>query len=145
MVDAISSLTGSNASLATASKNNTVNYDAFLQLLITQIKNQDPTEPQDSGEFLAQIASFSSVEQQIQTNEALETMLTQNLLNTATDLIDKEVYTFDGQSGGKVVAVSNTQYGMVAEIENGQRILIDSTVTIRSGTEQTDGQAASDE
>lgn len=36
--------------------------DAFLQLLVTQLKNQNPLEPQDNGEFVAQLAQFSSLE-----------------------------------------------------------------------------------
>lgn len=137
MVDAVSAATSSTAiqslsKLESAKNTNTVNYDAFLQLLVTQLRNQDPTDPQDSGEFLAQIASFSSVEQQIQTNETLEKMLTQNLLNGASDLIDRQVFSFDGKSGGTVIAVSSTSEGLVVEIENGDKILIDNTVTIRT-------------
>ena len=37
--------------------------DAFLQLLTTQLQNQNPLEPQPDGEFLAQLAQFSSLEQ----------------------------------------------------------------------------------
>ena len=36
--------------------------DAFLQLLVTQLKNQNPLEPQGNGEFVAQLAQFSSLE-----------------------------------------------------------------------------------
>ena len=36
--------------------------DAFLQLLVTQLKNQNPLEPQDNGDFVAQLAQFSSLE-----------------------------------------------------------------------------------
>ena len=36
--------------------------DTFLKLLITQLQNQDPLSPQDNGEFLAQLAQFSSLE-----------------------------------------------------------------------------------
>lgn len=49
------------ASAAGAGKN-TLGKDAFLQLLVTQLKNQNPLEPQDNGEFVAQLAQFSSLE-----------------------------------------------------------------------------------
>jgi len=37
--------------------------EAFLQLLVTQLQHQDPMEPQKDGEFIAQLAQFSSLEQ----------------------------------------------------------------------------------
>ncbi|MBA3326649.1 MAG: hypothetical protein H0T41_15730 [Rhodobacteraceae bacterium] len=47
-------------------------FQTFLTLLTTQLKNQDPLKPMESTEFVAQLASFSSVEQQIRTNDRLE-------------------------------------------------------------------------
>lgn len=47
----------------------------FLTLLTTQLKNQDPLSPMDSTEFTAQLAQFAAVEQGIQTNKNLESLL----------------------------------------------------------------------
>lgn len=52
------------------------NFDSFLTLLTTQLKNQDPLSPQDSTQWVTQLVQFSSVEQQINQTQAL-----QNLLN----------------------------------------------------------------
>jgi flagellar basal-body rod modification protein FlgD len=46
--------------------------DAFLQLLVTQLQNQDPTQPQADGEFIAQLATFSSLEQLTQMQVTLQ-------------------------------------------------------------------------
>lgn len=47
--------------------------DAFLQLLVAQLSNQDPMSPQDGHEFAAQLAQFSSVEQLTQISDTLGT------------------------------------------------------------------------
>jgi flagellar basal-body rod modification protein FlgD len=50
-------------------------FQTFLTLLTTQLKNQNPLEPLDSTQFVAQLASFSSVEQQVKTNDRLADIL----------------------------------------------------------------------
>lgn len=50
-------------------------FDTFLLMLTTQLKNQDPLEPMDSHEFTAQLVQFANVEQAIATNENLERMI----------------------------------------------------------------------
>lgn len=57
-------------------------FDTFLQLLTAQLANQDPLNPTDGTEFTAQLAQFSSLEQQINTNELLKEMI-DNQPNTA--------------------------------------------------------------
>jgi len=48
--------------------------DAFMNLLLTQLQHQDPTQPQADGEFLAQLAQFSALEQLQAMNAKLESM-----------------------------------------------------------------------
>ena len=51
------------------------NFDQFLSLLTTQLKNQDPLSPMDSAQFTQQLVAFAGVEQAINTNKNLESLL----------------------------------------------------------------------
>lgn len=61
------------ATTAMAQKKTAISSDfnTFLKMLTTQIKNQDPTNPMDSSDFAVQLATFSGVEQQVRTNDLL--------------------------------------------------------------------------
>jgi flagellar basal-body rod modification protein FlgD len=59
------------------------NFQNFLQMLMTQLKNQDPTSPLDTNQFTTELVQFSSVEQQISTN----TNLTQLIQLTQGDTV----------------------------------------------------------
>lgn len=52
----------------------TSDFDTFLKMLTAQARNQDPLEPLDSSEYASQLAQFSMVEQQVQTNDHLTTL-----------------------------------------------------------------------
>src|ERR1700710_80405 len=51
------------------------NFGNFLNLLMTQLKNQDPTAPMDANSFTTELVQFSSVEQQINTNTSLTQLI----------------------------------------------------------------------
>ena len=53
-----------------------VDFETFVKMLTTQLKNQDPLDPMDSASFASQLAAFSSVEQQVLSNNHLETIKT---------------------------------------------------------------------
>ncbi|MDD4048304.1 MAG: flagellar hook capping FlgD N-terminal domain-containing protein, partial [Clostridia bacterium] len=53
-------------------KNNMLDKDAFLKLLVTQLQNQDATNPVDDKEFIAQMAQISSLEQMQNLNQTFE-------------------------------------------------------------------------
>jgi len=69
------------APAATASSR-AVSKDMFLQLLVAQLKNQDPLKPQDGSEFVAQLAQFSNLEQSIASRDDLDA-IRQALLTAA--------------------------------------------------------------
>ncbi len=62
------------ALLPAGSRSTNIDKDAFLTLLVTQLKNQDPTNPQSNEEFIAQLATFSSLEQLTQINDGVTKM-----------------------------------------------------------------------
>jgi flagellar basal-body rod modification protein FlgD len=64
------------------------NFDQFLQLLTTQLKNQSPLDPLDTNQFTQQLVQFASVEQQLKSNETLTTLLAINKATTATNALN---------------------------------------------------------
>ncbi len=108
----------------------TADYDAFLNLLVAQLKNQDPTKPTDSAEYLSQLASFSSVEQQIQINDKLNSLIQSNLLGQATDIIGRTATSSDGELTGIIASVELTDAGLVANLVGGSSLPITSGVII---------------
>jgi len=60
------------------------NLDTFLQLLTTQLQNQDPLNPMDSNEFTQQLVEYSQVEQQINTNSNLQNLISLTQSNAGT-------------------------------------------------------------
>lgn len=69
-------------------------FDTFLKMLTTQMKNQDPLEPMDSSDFAVQLATFSGVEQQVRTNDlltALSDRLGESGLNELAGWVGMEV------------------------------------------------------
>ncbi len=124
------SLTAGTANTSTASSASSVDYDAFLTLLVTQLKNQDPTEPTDSGEFLAQLASFSGVEQQLQTNEKLAELVQANLVNQAANITGHTISSADGSQRGVVVSVTLTNNGLIAKLDDGSNLVVGNGVII---------------
>jgi flagellar basal-body rod modification protein FlgD len=80
MVAPVNNTTTSTAGSLTGafSGNKAMGRDAFLKLLVAQLKNQDPLKPQDNSAFVAELAQFSSLEQSMGVNDRLDQMMLQN-------------------------------------------------------------------
>jgi flagellar basal-body rod modification protein FlgD len=107
------------------------NFQTFLTLLTTQLKNQNPLDPLDTNQFTQQLVQFAQVEQQLKQNEQLATLVSIEKTAQATTAL-----AFVGQN----VAVD----GQTAALKNGSATWsfqvpkpINATVTIKSSTGQT--------
>jgi flagellar basal-body rod modification protein FlgD len=95
----ITDITGTAAVGTTAAENamkksTGMNKDDFLKLFVTQLQNQDPLNPQDSSQFISQLAQLTQVEQAYNTNTNLTSMLNQggNSMTVASvSMIGKQV------------------------------------------------------
>ena len=114
----------SSSSFNAASTAPTVDYTQFLQLLVAELQNQDPTDP---TQYMSQLASFSTVEQQVQTNATLDALLSAQ----ASNIIGKTVTSADGTTTGVVASVElSTGGGAIAILSNGSQVTLGPGVTV---------------
>ncbi len=119
------------ATTAAAAKSASVNYNQFLQLMVAELKNQDPTKPTDPTQFLSQLASFSSVEQQLNTNTKLDSMLTSQALIQADASLGRTITSPDGATKGVITAVTiNPTGSLTAVLANGTKIALGAGETL---------------
>ncbi len=124
-ISALDSITGS-SSLDTSRKSIADNFDTFLNLLTTQLKNQNPLDPLDTNQFTQQMVQFTSVEQQLKTNEFLQalTASAQNATNTeAVAYIGRDI-TASGSNA--LLSNGNATWGYTLD-----RSAANTTITIR--------------
>ena len=84
------------AKASTSTDNSVLGKDAFLQLLVTQMRYQDPLDPQDNSDYLAQLAQFSALEQMTNVSEGLEG-ISQVVNNIDTSVLVGQLSSMIGQ------------------------------------------------
>lgn len=99
-----------------------VDYQSFLKLLVAEMKNQDPTSPMDSSDYVAQLATFSQVEQSVQINSKLDQLLQSSVLAQADSIIGRTITSSDGKVSGVVEEVRLFSDGLIAVLEDGQQL-----------------------
>ncbi|MGE3149463.1 MAG: flagellar hook assembly protein FlgD [Pseudorhodoplanes sp.] len=104
-----SAITNSSGSTSATSSQQTLasNFTTFLQLLTTQLKNQNPMDPLDTNQFTQQLVQFAQVEQQLKSNDQLATLVSLQKTAQSTAALGYV---------GQTVAVN----GSVAQLSNGQ-------------------------
>jgi flagellar basal-body rod modification protein FlgD len=111
----VPSSTSSNSSASsTTSSTLAGNFQTFLQLLTTQLQNQNPLDPLDTNQFTQQLVQFASVEQQLKTNDQLAALLSLQQTTQATQAL-----TFVGKNAvvdGSTAALSNSKAAWVLDV-----------------------------
>jgi flagellar basal-body rod modification protein FlgD len=123
--------TGARAPAAAAAASREAgNYNAFLQLLVTQLRHQDPMKPMDPTQTVTQLATFASVEQAVQTNALLATLADNSALSQASALIGRTVTSADGTVSGVVKSIMVVEGGLIAKLGDGRELLLGPGVSI---------------
>src|SRR5699024_7545007 len=127
---------------------NELGKDEFLKILMTQLQNQDPLNPLDDKDFIAQMATFSSLEQLMSMYQSINLLVQNQLISPIvqySNMIGKEVkYIYRDEDGNqetvisKVKAVSQKDGWAIFELENGEKIIADSIVKV--GVDSKEGE-----
>jgi flagellar basal-body rod modification protein FlgD len=107
------------------------NFQSFLTLLTTQLQNQNPLDPLDTNQFTQQLVEFAGVQQQLNTNDSLATLVSLQQTTQSTQAL-----AFVGHVAvvaGSTAALSNSEAGWELDIPSNS----DLTVNITSSTGQT--------
>ncbi len=123
--------TGSTGSAHAAAATNSLNYDDFLTLLMTELQHQDPTQPMDPTAMVSQLATVSQVGQSVVTNQHLTSLLNTSALTQAESLIGRTVTSPDGFTRGVVQSVSVASGGATATLANGATVSLSSGATVQ--------------
>ncbi|GAB6280731.1 MAG: flagellar hook assembly protein FlgD [Thermovirga sp.] len=119
----------SSASTSTekAAENSILGKDSFLKILVAQMSNQDPLEPLDSAEFIAQMAQFAEVEQTTNLNDKLEN-LGEYLRFSAASLVGSNVTFTDSDGEEKDDTVQSVIFedeSIMVKVASGEEVSID--------------------
>jgi flagellar basal-body rod modification protein FlgD len=167
MIDSIANLPNMTARPQSLEKTSVeglqADYENFLKLLVSQIQNQDPLEPMDASTFVSQLAQLSQVEQSIQMNQKMGSIISKlehaNALSDA-QLIGRKVMTetnkaYLGAEGGTeilyepgrfaksaTVNILDSSNAVIRQIQSGN-LLPGETYTLRWDGLTSDGRQAS--
>lgn len=118
--------------------------DEFMKILITQLQNQDPLNPMEDKDFIAQMANFSSLEQMMNISSSIDMLVQSQMVSPViqySHMIGKSVTypVYDEETGkkleemtSKVVAVSQKDGWAILELENDEKIYADSVIQVRN-------------
>ncbi|WP_413789600.1 flagellar hook assembly protein FlgD [Metabacillus rhizosphaerae] len=130
------SLLISNKHSTTSTGNSSLGKDEFLKILMSQLQNQDPLNPMEDKEFIAQMAQFSTLEQTTNMSTMLEkfikTQTQSDSILKYSEMIGKQVEwkATEETGNGIVKSIKQSDTGIILELDNGEEITNDSITKI---------------
>lgn len=106
----------------------------FIKVMVEELSNQDPFEPQDSGALLEQLSSLRNIESQFQLQESISSLVLQNQMSAAGSLIGKVVTGLNDVNDsveGLVTSVRLRDGEVMLELDTGHTVAMDRIKTIR--------------
>ncbi len=142
--NAASSSANSSSSTTVANANATLTPNDFIQFMVTQLQNQDPLDPTDSNQMLEQMSEIGQLESSDTLQSDLTTMVQQNQIASASNMIGKYVQGTDAnsnQASGSVTAVQVTTNGVNLTIDTGDTVPLNNVTAITNAppTNSTQG------
>jgi flagellar basal-body rod modification protein FlgD len=117
-----------------------IKSEDFIKILVTELANQDPFAPQDSGALLEQLSSLRNIESQLALQEQLQTLVLQNQIAAASGMIGKLVTGLDENNEaveGFVSSVRVQNGRAVLELNTGKALPMDRVTHIADGSPVT--------
>lgn len=118
---------------ATGNRFSDLTSEEFIKIIFTELSNQDPFKPNDSSALLEQLNSIRSIESDTQLSKQLDSIVTQNQLATAGNLIGKQVQGLTSGAdrvAGTVVSVAKKDDAVHLLLDNGWVVPMDNVETI---------------
>lgn len=112
--------------------------DEFIKVMLSELKNQDPLNPQDSSKLLEQLSSLRNIESQLDLQDKLSSLVLQNQVASAGNMIGKLVSGLDDSNDaiqGVVTAVRVADGKAILELDSGKTLGMDRVT--RVGPKQT--------
>ena len=129
-ISGVSGIAGGSGQGNASSALDGLDSNAFLQLLVTQLKHQDPTSPADSTEYMAQLATYANVEQNTKTNNKLDEVLAAVSVANASALLGRAVTSPDGSVTGTVTGYTIFGNGVMLLLDNGERLVLQPGISV---------------
>jgi flagellar basal-body rod modification protein FlgD len=122
------------------SKSKALNPEDFIKMMVTQLQNQDPLEPAKNSELLGQMSQIGQLQSATALQDSLKSMVMQNSLGSAGNLIGKMVQGMDANNetiNGLVSSVRVEDSKVFLELDNGQSLELGRVTAISSPTAAT--------